>query len=205
MQQAKYYKMWSVSDCQLKIHIDYKTWRKHYSVFFYKSNSILDKVPPPSINFTSANCIKRYDYLSSGAIDIFSKELAEFLQDKLDVEFVPIVASLKGEPYSERAFYLVHMLDRRNVLDMKHSVYTQKVSDLTGELIIWNIEQVVIDNEKTGNSLAFFFNEDAQIIYSEDIAKAILNAGFKGVQFLPIELSGTANLQVDMSPYFLKP
>lgn len=205
MQQAKYYWMSIVNECQLKINIDYAKWRKQYGGCFYETISIIDQVPPPPINFTNGNCINRYDYLSSGAIDIFSKELADFLQGKIAVEFIPIQASLKGEPYTERTFYLAHMMDRRHALDMERSVYTQKVSEKTGELIIWEVEEVVLDNVKAGNSPAFYMNKIAYTIYREDIAKSILTQGFKGIRFVPIEMFDIAKWPDDITPYLLQP
>jgi hypothetical protein len=204
MQQAKYYWMDFLNECQIKIHIDYATWRKQYGGYFYEVASVAKQVPPP-INFANGSCIKRYDFLSSGAIDIFSEELANFLKDKIDVEFIPIMATLKGEPYSERTFYLVHMMDRRYALDMEHSVYTQKISEKTGELMIWDVEQVVLDNVKAGNSPAFFLNKPAKPVFREDIAKGILAQGFKGIRFVPIEMHNPGKWPDDITPYLLQP
>lgn len=203
MQQAKYYWMDFVNECQIKIHIDYDTWREPYGGYFYESDLAADKVPPAPINFTNGGCIERYDFLSSGAIDIFSKELAEFLQDKIAVEFIPIEARLKGEPYTEHTFYLVHMLDRRDAMDMERSVYTQKISDKTGEPMIWSVEQFVMDEAKAANVPAFRLKDPVRKIYREDIAKSILAAGFKGIRFVPIEMFDIAKWPDDITPYLL--
>lgn len=205
MQHAKYYWMSIFNACQNSIHIDYATWRKHYGGYFYESELAIDKMPPPPINFTNGGCIKRYDFLSSGAIDIFSKELADFLQDKIAVEFIPIHASLKGEPYTERTFYLVHMLDRRDALDMERSVYTQWVAEKTGELVIKDVQECVIDSFKADNQPAFWLNHPARKIYREDIAQSILAAGFKGIKFVPIEMFDVGKWPDDITPYLLQP
>jgi hypothetical protein len=140
--------------------------------------------------------------LTWGSLTAVSSDLAEFLQDKIQARFIPMLGIYKGKPYIERQFYLVCLLEHIEPLDLNKSIYTLYTNESTGKTFVMNLDKIVLDPEKTNNSAAFEMNPLGFYLFREDICKAILAAGFKGMSFIPIERFRQTVME-DLSSYAL--
>jgi hypothetical protein len=177
-------------------------WKSENADRFYGSDPIINALKCPVVHYTKLKCLKN-DYLTYGSLDAVSAELANFLQDKIHAEFIPMQGVYKGEPYTERQFYLVHLLDHLEPLDLTRSIYGKFTNESTGKTFIVDIDKLIIDHYKTNHSAAFEMSPLGFYLYREDICRAILSAGFKGMSFIPIERY-RQTIAEDLSHYELR-
>jgi hypothetical protein len=144
-----------------------------------------DQLEPFIVEYPKLKRLK-WDYLRSGAVDVVSAELAEFLRSRIHAEFIPIQGLHQGQPYTERQFYIMHLLDRFAAMDLQKSIY-KKWRPEAGEGI-QSVEKMVLDVSKVNNSAAFVLDELTLKLFRNDICEAILQAGFKGLEFIPTEI-----------------
>ena len=123
---------------------------------------------------------------------IISEKLKAFVEDQglVDVEFLPItVLDHKGRAVDD-PFYIFHPIENVDCIDMDKT--GPKWGDIDNT-IIKGVKQLVIDKALVPEDKRYFRPRyyTARPIVSKVLADAILQAGFTGVQFMPIsEIKG---------------
>lgn len=159
------------------------SWRARNNLHLVKSSPALSLLNPLTVECSSLKRLD-YDYLGSGLIDVVSGTLADFLRPHVHAEFIPIAVLHNGHVYNERPLFLMHLLDQFPAMDLKKSNYTEwTVEDGGG---INRVEKLVLNREAIGSSSAFVLDEIPLLCVRNDLAKALRNAGFKGLKFNPL-------------------
>lgn len=197
-----YYFIRPVDGCQLEA-FDFKDkgWRERHSDAFYFGGDTVEQLTSPDILFTKLRCLEN-DFLTYGSLEIVSESLASFLESKIRAKFIPMNGFYKGKPYTEKQFYIVCLLEHIEPLDLEKSIYNLFTNESTGKTFVVDLDKIVLSPEKTANSPAFKMSPLGFYLYREDICKAILAAGFKGMRFIPIERYRQNKIE-DLSPFEL--
>lgn len=183
-------------------YFDDDRWITRHGDAFYFGGDAVEKLISPDAYFTKLKYIVDTDYLTYGSLTIVSESLASFLNNRVKAKFIPMNGFYKGKPYTEKQFYIVCLLEHIEPLDLEKSIYNLFTNESTGKTFVVDLDKIVLSPEKTANSPAFKMSPLGFYLYREDICKAILAAGFKGMRFIPIERYRQNKIE-DLSPFEL--
>ncbi|NOS98070.1 MAG: hypothetical protein HOP25_06315 [Methylotenera sp.] len=158
-------------------------WLLNNIAQIFSAESIKSSLPKLQCNYPKLHRIE-FDFLIYGSLDIVSKQLAQFLEKKINAEFIPIEGYYQGKRYTEKQFYIMHLFDRYEAIDLSKSVYHEYPPEAGGG--INTVEKIVLDETKINQSSAFILQELALTCFRNDICEDISANGFKGLRFIPI-------------------
>lgn len=185
--ETGYYFIEATTECQLDaFYFEDEGWTERHDGAFHFGGDVVDQLVSPNVHFSKLSCLVN-DYLSYGSLIVISAELAGFLQGKIQAKFLPINGFYKGEACIKRQFYLVCLLEHIEPLDLNESIYTSFTNESTGKTFVTNLDKIVLAPERINNSVAFKMNPLGFYLFREDICRAILTTGFKGLRFIPVE------------------
>lgn len=159
-------------------------WRMRNADFLIRAGTIAHEIEPLSVEYPY---LKRLDtdFLTSGSLNILSKELSEFLLPLIDAEFIPIKGFHNGREYTSKKFFILHLKNRFSAIDRIKSDYTEWDESIGGGIHL--IKKIILDETQINDSSAFVLEETGFSLLRNDICRKITDAGFKGLRFFPIE------------------
>ena len=132
------------------------------------------QLPPEEVDF---------DFLLCGAFRFVSSELADFLQGRVNAEFLSVELAYSS---NQKQFCLMHMCERRNAIDRSLSDFTERAEDQGGG--ISEIRKLVLLNDSLEDVKGFILNETGMLFFEDQLCREILEGGFRGLQFCPSDL-----------------
>jgi hypothetical protein len=159
-------------------------WRLRNEEHLIQAKPAKDIIEPLSVEYIDAERVQ-FDYLNSGLVNLVSAELADFLKARANVELLPITGTLNGQPYIERRFYIIHLLDRFSALDPENSIYSEYSAEAGGG--IKSVQKLAIDRQKVSASPMFMLDELAVLCVRNDLKQELREAQFSGLCFRSTE------------------
>jgi len=178
-------KLGFTNDLQISLmHCISKDWRSSALKLITGNEKISEKLPRARFEIDNGEKISEYDYLICGAFDFFSENLKNFLSEKINCEFIEVDFVNEKNIVRPEKFFLVHFLDNIDAIDLEKSDFDEYPAAAGGG--ISKIRKLVLDDSLIQGKPAFVLNEISVTIFSDDLCKELVIAGFRGLKFTPL-------------------
>ncbi len=159
-------------------------WRTRNYAALSSQQAVTDSIEPLSVIYPDLTKLK-YDYLSSGSLNIVSARFADALSTFTEIECIPISGLHQGKEYKAKQFYILHVMKRLDAMDRDKSIFTEwSEADGGG---IHTFQKIVLNPDVTRNVPIFTLGEMGVPLFRNDVCQRLIHEGFQGLGFFPIE------------------
>jgi hypothetical protein len=161
--------------------VEFHGWPSEQRTLLLSERRVTSQFRSPLLRFCNPGSTGEYDWFPSSFVYFVSPELSERLQGRIRAEFLPIRSLNLSRRL--RQYKIMHILDRFAALDRGLSAFTEMTEELG--VGIASVSELVLDQSKIGESMAFVLSETAGTFFSNKIVDEVRVAGFRGLRFTP--------------------
>ncbi len=144
---------------------------------------IKDACEVPGFEFTRHSREAVFDYLETSFLLFVSSQLAEFLREKINAEFLSVDIEFHNGAGVE--YKIMHLLENVQAMDRQESRFSEHSDEMGGG--VCEIRKLVLDTSLVAGKAAFILAETHSLFFRNDLCREIEVAGFRGLRFQPSE------------------
>lgn len=177
---SRFLQLWSEYglDDYSEFNLDTPIYDHFRGVKFFSGESLKNVFPATQIALKSRP--DPPDYMTVGSLEIVSDRLRRFFErQSVRAEFIEIDLIQRSLPVRGQ-YYFMNILDCIAALDRKRSRFEESVLE-SGHRRIVPIDQLLLDQERIGDSRLFVLTERILVLIRKDLADALRATGFSGI------------------------